>query len=272
MKLKPIHAAICVAAVLGVIISPATAQIGVSVVSDPGAYTRMATDLQQAIKQYQAIITLYQLTQQAYANMVRAATNITTKNVWIPPSTSWTYPSATNTYGTTAGWTQAINTGTGAGPAWNAAAVSLQNYSPMWAALSSGQQSQFGRRYGSVELTDAVASNALNQVGMIRRNSAETEAAITRLATDSGSNDPNLNTEVGVLNQVSAAGVISARQHQSTNQLLASIVDQQTVQSKMAHDAMADGISISVAAQQAAQQNTTAIWGGTTQAHGARLP
>jgi hypothetical protein len=123
-----------------------------------------------------------------------------------------------------------------------------------------------------VELTDAVATNALKQVGMIRSNAAATDAAITRLAADSGSNDPSLNTEVGVLNQVSAAGVLNARQQQSTNQLLSSIVDQQTVQAKMAHDAMADGIVISVAAQQAAQQNKTAIWGGTTQAHGARLP
>jgi hypothetical protein len=123
-----------------------------------------------------------------------------------------------------------------------------------------------------VELTDALASNAMNQVGLVRENAAATDAAINRVDADSRSNDPNLNTQVGVLNQVSAAGVINARQQQSTNQLLASIVDQQTVQAKLAHDAMADGVAISVASQQAAQQNTSAIWGGTTQAHGVRLP
>jgi hypothetical protein len=272
MKPQIRKAAVVAAGALGLFVLPAAAQFGFSIVSDPGAYTRMATELQQAIRQYEAIMTLYQLSQQAYSNMVRAATNITTKNVWMPPATAWTFPTATNTYGTTAGWMQAINTGTGAGNAWSSAAISLQNYGPIWDSLSAAQRTQFGRRYGSVELTDATASNAINQVGLVRGNAAATEAAIRRLASDSESNRPDLNTEVGVLNQVSAAGVINARQQQSTNQLLAAIVDQQTVQSKMAHDAMADGIALTVAAQQSAQQNRAAIWGGTTQAHGARLP
>jgi hypothetical protein len=272
MKKERRNAAILSVTALGILALPAAAQFGFTVVSDPGQYSRMATELQQAIRQYQAIITLYQLSQQAYANMVRASTNITTKNFWMPPATAWTYPMATSTYGTTAGWTQAINTGASSGAAWNSATVPLQTYNPIWGSLSVGQQTQFGRRYGSVELTDASASNAMNQVGIVRGNAAATDVAIRKLEADSGSNDLGLNTEVGVLNQVSAAGVINARQQQSTNQLLASIVDQQTVQSKMAHDAMADGIVISVAAQQSAQQNTSAIWGGTTQAHEARLP
>ncbi|HKD06460.1 MAG TPA: hypothetical protein VKB79_11210 [Bryobacteraceae bacterium] len=260
------------ASVLGAISIPAAAQFGISIVSDPGVYSRMATDLAQAIREYQAIITLYQLSQQAYANMVRAATNITTKNVWMPPSTAWTYPSATNTYGTTAGWTQTINSGLGAVPAWSSSAISLQNYNPIWPSLSAGQQTQFGRRYGSIELTDSAATNSMNQVGVVRGNASTTDAAIARLEADSMSNNPALNTEVGVLNQVSAAGVINARQQQSTNQLLSAIADQQTVQAKLAHDSMADAVTITVAAQQAAQQNTAAIWNSTTQAHQARLP
>lgn len=265
-------AAALTAGFLCVLLVPAAAQFGLSIVSDPGAYTRMATELQQAIQQYEAIISLYRLTQQAYANMVRAATNITTKNVWMPPTTPWSYPSATNTYGTTSGWTQAINTGNGASAGWTSSAIPLQTYNSMWASLSAGQQTEFGRRYASVELNDAAASNAMNQVGVIRGNAASTDAAIARLESDSSSNDSGLNTEVGVLNQVSAAGVINARQQQSTNELLAAIVDQQTVQSKMAHDSMADAVVITVAAQQASQQNTAAIWASTTQAHAARLP
>ena len=260
------------AAAIGVFALPAAAQFGFSVVSDPGAYARMASELEQAIRQYEAIMTLYQLSQQAYANMLRAATNITTKNAWMPPATTWTFPTATNTYGTTGDWTHTINTGTGTQSAWDSSTVSLRDYSPMWNSLSAGQQTQFARRYGSVELTDAAARNALNQVGLVRGNAAATDLAISRLAFDSSSNNPELNTEVGVLNQVSAAGVINARQQQNTNELLAAIVDQQTVQSKMAHDAMVDGIAISVAAQQHAAQNREAIWGGTTQAHAARLP
>jgi hypothetical protein len=272
MKRAFFNRAIWPAAALSVLSIPAVAQFGLTVVTDPGAYARMAIALQQAISEYQAIITLYQLSQQAYANMVRAATNISSKNIWIPPATSWSYPSAANTYGTTAGWTQAINTGSGATSGYGAAAIALQNYGPVWGSLSSAQQSQLGRHFGSVELTDAAAINAMNQVGTIRGNAAATDAAISRLASDSASNDPALNTQVGVLNQVSAAGVITARQQQGTNELLTAIVDQQTVQAKLTHDALAEGISANVAAQQASQQNTSAIWGGTTQAHAARLP
>src|SRR5215469_2060800 len=213
--LRPVRRGVLAwASVLGAISIPAAAQFGISIVSDPGVYSRMATDLAQAIREYQAIITLYQLSQQAYANMVRAATNITTKNVWMPASTAWTYPSATNTYGTTAGWTQTINSGLGAVPAWSSSAISLQNYNPIWPSLSAGQQTQFGRRYGSIELTDSAATNSMNQVGVVRGNASTTDAAIARLEADSMSNNPALNTEVGVLNQVSAAGVINARQQQ----------------------------------------------------------
>ncbi|HXJ43165.1 MAG TPA: hypothetical protein VNH18_28050 [Bryobacteraceae bacterium] len=272
MKKQFQTAALCSFAVAGVIAVPAVAQFGFSIVSDPGAYARMATELQQAIREYEALVTLYQLSQQAYSNMVRAAQNITTKNVWMPPVTSWTYPSASNTYGTTAGWTRAINSGGDAGSGYNSATVSLQNYSRVWPSLSAAQQDQLGRRYGSVELTDAAAINAMNQVGRIRDSAAGTDVAIGRLAADAASNAQELNTEVGVLNQVSAAGVINARQQQSTNELLATMVDQQTVQAKMTHDALAEGISLSVAAKQAAEQNTTAIWGGTTQALRVRLP
>jgi hypothetical protein len=272
MRTRIRDAAMVAAGTLGLFVLPAGAQFGFTVVTDPGAYTRMASELQQAIRQYEAIITLYQLSQQAYSNMERAARNITTKAVWMPPASAWTFPTATNTYGTTAGWMQAVNTGSGAAAAWNSAAISLQSYGTLWDSLTAAQRTQFGRRYGSVELTDAVANNAMSQVGQVRGNAAATESAIRRLASDSESNNSDLNTEVGVLNQVSAAGVINARQQQSTNQLLAAIVDQQTVQSKMAHDAMADGIALTVAAQQSAQQNRAAIWGGTTQAHGARLP
>lgn len=272
MKKRFFNTVVWSAAGLAVLSLPAVGQFGLTVVTDPGEYARMATALQQAVSEYQAIITLYQLSQQAYANMVRAATNITSKNVWIPPATSWSYPSAANTYGTTAAWTQAINTGSGATSGYGAAAITLQNYGPVWGSLSNAQQNQLGRHFGSVELTDAAAINAMNQVGTIRSNAASTDAAIGRLASDSASNDPALNTQVGVLNQVSAAGVINARQQQGTNELLAAIVDQQTIQAKLTHDALAEGISANVAAQQAAQQNTSAIWGGTTQAYAARLP
>jgi hypothetical protein len=268
---KKTAAAVTVAVLAG-IAAPATAQFGFSIVSDPGAYTRMATELQQAIREYEAIMSLYQMSQAAYANMERAARNITTKNVWMPARSAWTYPTASNTYGTTAEWMRAANTGVGQQAAYRSATIPLQNYAAIWATLTSAQQDQLGRAYGSVEISDAAAMNALRQVGVIRSNSEATNAAIGRLAADASSNSPELNTEVGVLNQVSAAGVIAARQQENTNQLLTALVDQQVAQSKLQRDAIATAISADVAARQNAGQNTTAIWGGTTAARLVRLP
>ena len=270
--MKKKTAVMATAAVHVAVASPGSAQFGVSIVSDPGAYTRMATELQQAIREYQAIMTLYQLSQQAYANMERAARNITTKEAWIPASISWTFPTTSNTYGTTGDWMVTANTGAGAQTGYVKATVALGNYGPVWGSLTAAQQDRLGRSYGSIEISDAAAQNALHQVGMIRGNSGATERAIARLAADASSNDPALNTEVGVLNQVSASGVIAARQQQNTNQLLAAMVDQQTAQSKMQRDAIAEAIAADVAARQNAAQNTAAIWGGTTAARMVRLP
>jgi hypothetical protein len=147
---------------------------------------------------------------QGYANMERAARNITTKNVWMPARSAWTYPTASNTYCTTAEWMRAANTGIGQQGAYQSATIPLQNYAAIWSTLTSAQQDQLGRAYGSVEISDAAAMNALRQVGLIRSNSEATNAAIGRLAADASSNNPELNTGVGVLNQVSAAGVIAA--------------------------------------------------------------
>jgi len=270
--MKTRTAAAVTAAVLVGISAPAAAQFGFSIVSDPGAYTRMATELQQAIREYEAIINLYQMSQAAYANMERAARNITTKNVWMPATAAWTYPTTSNTYGTTAEWMRTANTGVGEQAAYQSATIPLQKYSGVWDTLTSAQQDQLGRSYGSVEISDAAAMNALRQVGLIRSNSAATDSAIARLAADASSNNPELNTQVGVLNQVSAAGVIAARQQENANQLLAALVDQQVAQSKLQRDAIATAIGADIAARQKAEQNTSAIWGGTTAARMVRLP
>jgi hypothetical protein len=94
--------------------------------------------------------------------------------------------------------------------------------------------------------------NALQQLGEIRGNSAEVEAAIDSLESDSLSDADDLNTEVGVLNKVNAASIISVRNSQDTNKLLGSLLDQQTVVLKAQRDAQAQSVNNDIALREIA--------------------
>ena len=222
--------------------TPAAAQFGVSVVSDPGAYARMATDLQQAIKEYQAIITLYQLSQQAYANMERAAQEHHHQERLDPGHDIVDLPERHQYLWHHGGLDADRKHRCGIAGGISERDRSAAELWPVWSTLTPAQQDQFGRSYGSVELSDAAAINALRQLGMVRSNAAATDSAIARLASDASSNDPALNTRGGCSESDQRCRRDRARQQQNTNQLLATIVDQQTVQSKLQRDAIAEGI------------------------------
>lgn len=250
---------------------PAYAQFG-GIVSDPGAYVRMSYELSQLVQEYQAIMQVYQMSMQTYANLDRAAHNITNKTVWMPGTTDWSFPSAANTYGSSGPWVQAANTGAGSVPGYTMATIPATSYGSVMSNLSTVRQGQVGSHYASMELYDAAIINALTQSGKIRAQSGRTDAAIANFARDSSSLNPEMNTQVGVLNQISAGAVIQAQQQQNTNQMLTTMMDQQAVAAKLQRDAIAQSFNDDVAQQISAPANRDAVWNGTTAAHYARLP
>jgi len=60
----------------------------------------------------------------------------------------------------------------------------------------------------------------------------ELEQQINNLEQDSLSDDPALNSEVQVLNKISAANILTLRSIQDSNKLLASLLEQQTIAAK----------------------------------------
>lgn len=255
------------------IAAPVGAQFGLpSIVFDPTASSHLIEQIGQMEQEYAAVMNVYRTAENTYNQIIQNARMITNKQRWESLISPWVYPTATNTYGTTGGWISAMNSGAGALTGYRGATVPLGDYSSVWGSMNSAQQAQAGQHYATAELADGVAVNALNTTGTVRSNASATNSAIAALQSDSLSDDPNLNTEVGVLNKVNAANLISAQTQQDTNKLLAALVDQQTVQQKAMRDAWAESINATVAAQQMAQQNTAAVWNGTTQAHSARLP
>ena len=72
---------------------------------------------------------------------------------------------------------------------------------------------------------------------------------IANLEQDSFSADPDLNTEVSVLNKINAAGVLTLRTVQDSNKLLASLLEQQTILAKQQRDATTNAINTDIGRQ-----------------------
>ena len=101
-------------------------------------------------------------------------------------------------------------------------------------------------QYASVELADGANTNAMATIGSIRGNSQDIQNQIANLEQDSLSSDPNLNTEVSVLNKINAAGVLTLRTLQDSNKLLASLLEQQTILAKQQREATTNTINADI--------------------------
>ena len=242
--------ALAVMLVLGLLAGTASAQFG-GVVYDPANY-------------HNAVLRYFQLQQQllqlraSYAQLV-AQYNLAVrmaKNIQNMPAryraffSQWRNTAARDVYGNTGAWTRGVNSGqfptVAAG--YEHATTQLLEYDP--AALGSmtpGELERVKSQYASVELADGANTAALATVGSIRGNAQTIENRISSLEQDSFSDDPNLNTEVSVLNKINAANVLTLRTVQDSNKLLASLVEQQTILSKQQREATANAINAEIA-------------------------
>ena len=221
-------------------------------VVDVGAIAELVSEVGWLAKQYSELVDTYNTITNEYNQIVTNAKWIVDKARWKATLTPWKLPTATNTYGTTAGWITAVNTGAGSSAGYSAAVTPLNDYSSVWGSIEGTQQDQIGRNYATIELSDGATINALDELGTIRGNTAAVEEAIDTLETDSLSDDPSANTEVGVLNKINAAGMIELRNSQDTNKLLASLLDHQMVAAKAQRDAQAQSINNDIALRQIA--------------------
>ena len=73
--------------------------------------------------------------------------------------------------------------------------------------------------------------------------------AINNLEQDSLSGDPNLNTEVTVLNKINATNVLTLRTLQDSNKLLLSLLEQNVVAAKQQREATANSINADITRQ-----------------------
>jgi hypothetical protein len=227
----------------------ASAQFG-GIVYDPTNYSNALLryfQLQQHLIQLRAsyleLVAQYNLA----AQMARNIQNMPAR--YRAAFSQWRGATAQDTLGNTEGWIRGINSGQV--PIVNAgyaqATTQLLPYNAQaLAAMTPAELERVKAQYASVELTDGANLTSMATLGAIRTNAPSIETRIANLEQDSLSGDPNLNSEVAVLNKINAASVLTLRTVQDSNKLLASLLEQQTIIAKQQREAAANSINAEI--------------------------
>jgi len=112
--------------------------------------------------------------------------------------------------------------------------------------MNVAELSRVQSQYASVELSDGANTTAMATIGAIRGDAQDIQTQIANLEQDSFSADPNLNSEVSVLNKINAANVLTLRSVQDSNKLLASLLEQQTIIAKRQREATTNAINADI--------------------------
>jgi len=221
-------------------------QLGLgTIVYDPTNFGKLAEQLTQMEQQYSQLVQTYAKVNAQYNQMLFMAQMVPGGRMgsYRALITPWSNSTATNTYGTTGGWIVAINKGSGVSGGYQQAIHPMGAYGDALSNVPADQVARVKTSYATVELADGANQNGIDLLGRVRANSPQVERAIQGLEDDSLSSDPNLNTEVSVLNKINAANLVSVRNTQDTNKLLVALTEQQIIEAKRKRDAEAAAIN-----------------------------
>lgn len=237
---------IAIIAVLTAVTAPtALAILGLGdIVFDPSNFGKLVEQLAQMERQYTQLVQTYQIVTAQYNQMIWMAKMVPAnlRAHYRALITPWHNTFATNTYGTTGSWIAAINSGAGVPAGYQQAIQPLNAYDAALANIPAEQVDRVKTTYATTELADGTNQSSIDLLGRLRANAPQVESAIQSLEDDSLSTDPDLNTEISVLNKVNAANLIALRNSQDTNKLLVALTEQQLIDAKRKRDAEAAAI------------------------------
>jgi hypothetical protein len=221
------------------LVSSAHAQFGSGIVFDP-------TQSAHAIQQIAQADQLYTTTVSTTRNVI-AAYNLAQHMATLPQTlyTSYTnlgrqqwvtLTTPANTYGNSLLWMNSASTGYSAAAANQTASIPRTAQLTGYGSLSSNGQQAIAARGATVDLSDAIDASSLQTIGTIRANSAQLEADIARLESDSHSTDPSQQTEMATLQRINQALLIELRTEQENNELLQAQALQQLIGQKVQQD------------------------------------
>jgi type IV secretion system protein TrbJ len=240
---------------------PALAIFGLGdIVFDPTNFEEAIRQLLQLEQQYSQLVQTYQMISNQYQQMVWMAKQVPVNMAarYRAISTPWRNSSAANTYGNTASWTTGINSGLSVQEGYAGATQPLSTYGAGLGNIPGDQVRRVKASYATVELTDGANLAAMQTLGELRAHAPAVEGAIANLEQDALSPDPDMNTEIALLNKINAAGMIAVRNSQDTNKLLAALAEEQIVDAKRKRDTEAAAIDQHVQFMTLARQAMTA--------------
>jgi hypothetical protein len=250
-------------------VGTASAQFGFGgIVYDPTNYTNAVLRYHQLLQQliqlkqtYQQILNQYNLALQMSQNLQSMPARYRAQ------FSQWRNLTALDNYGNTAGWVNGANSGQAqivlAG--YQQSTTKLGTYDPnALSGMTADELARVQSQYASVELADGINTTALAAIGSIRANTQALENQLNNLEQDSLSGDPNLNTEVSVLNKINATNVLTLRSIQDSNKLLASLLEQQTVAAKQQREMTTNAINADISRRSSLVGNMNQVTGTLT--------
>ena len=235
--------------VLALSIGTASAQFG-GVVYDPTNYANAVLRYKQLIQQLAQLRQTYTQIVQQYNLAVQMARNIQNMPArYRAQFSQWRNVVAPNTYGNTGMWVNGMNTGLAGtvNTGYQQATTPLLQYNgQVLTAMTPDELNRVKSQYASVQLSDGSNVTAMAAIGAIRDNAQTIQNQINNLEQDSLSGDPNLNTEVSVLNKINVANVLTLRTLQDSNKLLVSLLEQNVIAAKQQREATANSINADI--------------------------
>jgi hypothetical protein len=250
--------------VMSLAVGTASAQFG-GIVYDPTnyhnallRYFQLQQQLIQLRNSYAQLVSQYNLALQMSRNLQNMPAR------YRAVFSQWRNGTALNTFGNTSGWIAGINTGNING-GYQQATTQLLAYSPdHLSGMNTGELARVKSQYASVELSDGASTTAMATIGSLRGNAPTLQTQIANLEQDSLSSDPNLNTEVSVLNKINAASVLTLRTLQDSNKLLASLLEQQTILAKQQRESTTNIINADIERRASLAGNLSQVTGTMT--------
>ena len=215
------------------------------IVFDPSVFAQAVQQVVRLEQQYIQLVQTYQMVRNQYEHLKWMAQRVPVDMAarYRAAITPWQGSSAANTYGTTDAWTSGVNTGVDVLAGYAQAVQHLGRYGEAFGNIPADQQARIRTDYATVELTDGANVAAIETIGRLRANAHAVEAAIQNLQADSLSSDPDMNTEIAVLNKINAANLIQVHSAQDTNKLLVALAEEQLLDAKRKRDAEARAIN-----------------------------
>ncbi len=250
--------------VLGLCVGTASAQFG-GIVYDPTNYANAVLRYKQLIQQLAQLRQTYTQLVQQYNLALQMSKNLQNMPArYRARFSQWRNVGAPNTYGNTGTWVNGMNTGLpgSVNTGYQQATTPLLQFSGQFlAGMTPDELNRVKSQYASVELSDGSNVTAMASIGAIRDNAQMIQNQINNLEQDSFSGDPNLNTEVSVLNKINATNVLTLRTLQDSNKLLLSLLEQNVIASKQQREATANSINADITRQATLARNMGQVTG-----------